>query len=77
VGFDILAREALARLRTEADVDSALREFVAENRKLFSDGRPKPKRLRCDMLEKLTASDTACNPQSFGACEEYNALSTE
>jgi hypothetical protein len=30
VGFDILAREALARLRTEADVDSALREFVAE-----------------------------------------------
>jgi hypothetical protein len=39
VGFDILAREALARLRTEADVDSALREFVAENRKLFSDGR--------------------------------------
>jgi len=30
VGFDTLAREALARLRTEADVDPGLREFVAE-----------------------------------------------
>lgn len=30
VGFDGLAREALARLRTEADVDPGLRDFVAE-----------------------------------------------
>jgi hypothetical protein len=30
VGFDALAHEALARLRTEADVDPGLRDFVAE-----------------------------------------------
>jgi len=30
VGFDGLAREALARLRTEADVDPGLRDFLAE-----------------------------------------------
>lgn len=30
VGFDGLANEALARLRTEADVDPGLRDFVAE-----------------------------------------------
>jgi hypothetical protein len=30
VGFDGLAREALSRLRTEADVDPGLRDFVAE-----------------------------------------------
>jgi transcriptional regulator with XRE-family HTH domain len=30
VGFDGLAHEALARLRTEADVDPGLRDFVAE-----------------------------------------------
>jgi MmyB-like transcription regulator ligand binding domain len=30
VGFDGLASEVLARIRTEADVDSSLRDFVAE-----------------------------------------------
>jgi hypothetical protein len=30
VGFDGLAHEALARLRTEADVDPGLRDFVVE-----------------------------------------------
>jgi transcriptional regulator with XRE-family HTH domain len=34
VGFDGLAREALARLRTEADVDPGLRDFVAEMERL-------------------------------------------
>jgi hypothetical protein len=30
VGFDELANEVLARIRTEADVDSSLRDFVVE-----------------------------------------------
>jgi transcriptional regulator with XRE-family HTH domain len=51
VGFDDLANEVLARIRTEADIDPGLRDFVAEMESL----RGKP----CDRVDSTAGNQVA------------------
>ena len=51
VGFDDLANEVLARIRTEADIDSSLRDFVAEMESLR--GGP------CDRVDSTAGNQVA------------------